>query len=92
MPTPDSTLTIRDRRKRLRFSLDTDLRYQIAGQGPGGAASGTGQVVNIRSGGLAFHADGPLEPGLRINVSMAWVRIPGQPEHDSGLKANSIPG
>lgn len=49
MPTPDSTLTIKDRRKRLRFPLDTDLRYQIAGQGPGGAASGTGQVLNISS-------------------------------------------
>src|SRR5260370_38189400 len=49
LPTPDSTLTIKDRRKRLRFPLDTDLRYQIAGQGPGGAASGTGQVLNISS-------------------------------------------
>lgn len=29
-------------------------------------------MVNISSAGLAFRADGPLEPGWRLNVSMAW--------------------
>ncbi len=72
MPTPDITLTTRDRRRRLRFPLDTDLRYQLAGREPTGAVSGTGRVANISSRGLAFRADGPLEPGLRLKVSMAW--------------------
>ena len=56
----------------MRFPLETDLRYHLAGHGPASAVSGTGQVENISSRGLAFHADGRLEPGLRLNVSMAW--------------------
>jgi hypothetical protein len=78
LPTSDSTPTIRDRRKRLRFPLDTELRYQVADRGPGSAVTGTGQVVNISSRGLAFHADGPLKPGLRLNISMAWPASLGQ--------------
>jgi hypothetical protein len=72
LPTPYITLGMRDRRRRLRFPLDTDLRYQLAGHGPAGAVSGTGQVENISSRGLAFRPDRRLEPGLRLNVSMAW--------------------
>jgi hypothetical protein len=72
LPTPAISLNTRDRRRRLRFPLDTDLRYQLPGRGPTGAVSGTGRVENISSRGLAFRADGPLEPGLRLNVSMAW--------------------
>ena len=72
MPIPYITLGMRDRRRRLRFPLDTDLRYQFATHGPDGAVSGTGRVENISSRGLAFRADGLLQRGLRLNVSMAW--------------------
>jgi len=33
---------------------------------------GTGVADNISSKGLAFHAEGPLERGLHLSVSMAW--------------------
>jgi hypothetical protein len=56
----------------MRFPLDTDLRYQLAGHWPTGPVCGTGQVENISSRGLAFRANGPLQPGLRLKVSMAW--------------------
>jgi hypothetical protein len=72
LPTPSITLRTKDRRGRLRFPLDTELRYQLAGHWPTGPISGTGQVENISSRGLAFRANGPLEPGLRLKVSMAW--------------------
>ena len=72
MPTSAITLSTTDRRRRLRFPLDTDLRYQLAGHRSTCAVSGTGRVENISSRGLAFRPDGPLEPGLRLNVSMAW--------------------
>lgn len=72
LPTPSISLSTRDRRRRLRFPLDTDLRYQLAGHGPAGPISGTGQVENISSRGLAFRANALLEPGLRLKVSMAW--------------------
>jgi hypothetical protein len=70
MSSPYGTLVTRDRRRRLRFPLNTDLRYRISGRE--NMANGTGQVENISSRGLAFRSDVPLYPGLRLNVSMAW--------------------
>ncbi len=70
--TDESTLADKERRKRLRFPLNTELRYQISGRGHGDSSRGTGRVRDICSRGLAFRADGPLEPGWRLSVSMAW--------------------
>jgi hypothetical protein len=70
MSSPNDTLVMRDRRRRLRFPLNTELRYRIAGRE--NVANGTGEVENISSRGLAFRSDVPLYPGLRLNVSMAW--------------------
>lgn len=72
MPTEDSTLADKDRRRRLRFPLNTELRYQVSGRGHGDSSRGTGQVRDIGSRGLAFHTGGLLEPGWRLSVSMAW--------------------
>lgn len=66
------TLADRERRQRLRFPLNTELKYQISRRGHAEPIRGTGQVQNISSKGLAFHADGPLEQGMRLRVSMAW--------------------
>jgi hypothetical protein len=68
LPTSRLTIASPERRKRLRFPLDTELRYSRHG----GGGSRTGRVVDISSKGLAFHADGPLEAGWLLNVSMAW--------------------
>jgi hypothetical protein len=65
---PESTTA--DRRTRLRFPLNTEVRYQVSGRGRG--ERGTGAAINISSKGLAFHAEGPLERGLHLSVSMAW--------------------
>ena len=72
MPTDQSTLAAKERRKRLRFPLNTELRYHVCGRGHGNLGQGTGQVRDISSRGLAFRADGPVEPGWRLSVSMAW--------------------
>ena len=72
LPTHEITLAYHERRKRLRFPLNAELRYQIYGRGDGQPIRGTGQAQNISSKGLAFRADRPLEPGLRLSVSMAW--------------------
>ena len=69
MQTPNITLPTQERRGRLRFPVETELRYSRHG-GAGGTR--IGQVVNISSRGLAFRADGPLEVGWGLNVSMAW--------------------
>ena len=72
LPTDDSNLADKERRKRLRFPLNTELRYQVCGRGHGDSGRGTGHVRDIGSRGLAFHADGPIEPGWRLSISMAW--------------------
>jgi hypothetical protein len=61
-----------DRRTRLRFPLSAELRYQISGRGRGEPTRGTGIADNISSKGLAFYADGPVERGMRLSVSLAW--------------------
>jgi len=68
----EKTLANHERRNRLRFPLNTELRYQISRRGHGEEIRGTGQVQNISSKGLAFRADRPLEVGLQLKVSMAW--------------------
>ena len=72
MPTNKITLAERDRRKRLRFPLDTEVRFQMTVRGRRAPTQGTGTVENISSRGLAFRADAPFEPGERLSVSMAW--------------------
>ena len=72
MPTNESTLANSDRRRRLRFPLDTEVRFQFSGGGHRAPTQGTGMVENIGSRGLAFRADVPLKPGMRLSISMAW--------------------
>jgi hypothetical protein len=72
LPTPENAAAIHERRKHLRFPMETELRYQIVRRGPGKLVGGTGPVENISSRGLAFRADRPLQSGMRLRVSMAW--------------------
>src|SRR6476469_9837453 len=72
MPTAQITAAVHERRRHLRFPVDAELRFQIVRRGPGQLIRGTGEVVNISSRGLAFRADGPLQSGMRLRVSMAW--------------------
>ena len=73
LPENDIALVSRDRRKRLRFPLDTEMRFQRSGRGHGNLPQGTGRVANISSLSLAFQTDELLEPGVRLGVSMAWA-------------------
>ena len=70
VPTNKVTDPNPDRRTRLRFPLDMDLRYQVSWHAT--SMSGTGQVVNISSKALAFRTGAPLHPGMRLSVSVAW--------------------
>ena len=71
MPTNEISLANSDRRKHLRFPLETEVRFQFSGPGHR-PMQGTGKVENIGSRGLAFRADVPLKPGMRLSISMAW--------------------
>lgn len=61
-----------DRRKRFRFQMDAELRYQFTEGVRGQPINGTGQVLDISSKAVAFRADTPIACGSRLNVSMAW--------------------
>lgn len=56
----------------MRFSIDTGLRYEVAGKHGAEPVKGAGQIVNMSSRGIAFLADGPLERNQRVRVSMDW--------------------
>src|SRR5260370_24593586 len=71
LPTPEVTAAVIDRRNRFRFAMNAELRYQVAGGGESDPIRGTGKVENISSKALAFRADGQLEPGMRLRVSVA---------------------
>lgn len=70
--TPEITAAITDRRKRTRFQMDAELRYQATGRPLGDSVRGTGTLENISSKALAFRTDAPLERGTRLSVSLAW--------------------
>jgi hypothetical protein len=57
---------------RLRFPLDTEVRFQFSGRGHRNPTQGTGKAENISSSGLAFRTDEPLRPGTHLAVSIAW--------------------
>jgi hypothetical protein len=61
-----------DRRRRVRFALNIGLRYEVCGNSVGEPIKGTGQVLDISSRGVAFHADRPLERNQRLKVSLDW--------------------
>jgi len=64
------TSTGKERRRRLRFPLNADLRYEALGKGT--VVNGNGWVHDISSSGMAFHADKALQVRMRLRISMAW--------------------
>ena len=64
-----------DRRARLRFPLNTELRFHIIRRGQGRLIQGTGQAANMSSKGLAFRTAEPLHRGVRLSISLAWPAL-----------------
>ena len=60
-----------DRRKKFRFPIHRELRYKLLDDGVLHGA-GTGQSVNMGSGGVAFTIDQELRPGAYIELSISW--------------------
>ena len=70
---PETIKTAHDRRKRFRFQMDAELRYEIAVRGRHKGCQQIGRAVDITSKSLAFRTDGPpIEHEMRLNVSLAW--------------------
>lgn len=60
-----------DRRKKFRFPIHRELRYKLLDEGVL-IGSGTGQSVNMGSGGVSFSLDQELKVGAFIELSISW--------------------
>jgi hypothetical protein len=68
--TNQTPVTTGDRRKRLRFPLDMEVRFQSSGFNRRNPTRG--KVKDISGRALAFHTDEPPKRGSRLAVSIAW--------------------
>jgi hypothetical protein len=59
-----------DHRGSVRYPVDLELRYSVAGPGP--VENGFGRTIDVSSSGLSFTADTPLSIGQRLDVSIDW--------------------
>ena len=60
-----------DRRAGVRFPVNLEVRYSIAGRcGP--VETGSGHTTDMSSSGLSFTADRPLSIGQNLDVSIDW--------------------
>ena len=71
-----------ERRTTGRFPLENALRYRFVAIKNSGQA-GTGQTLNMSSGGMLLKVETPLPVGQQIEVSVDW---PAQLNEHCGLK------
>ena len=71
-----------DRRNNDRFPLENALRYRFLDLKSSGTP-GTGQTLNMSSGGMLLKVEAPLPVGEQIEVSVDW---PAQLNARCGLK------
>jgi hypothetical protein len=64
----EAVYTAIERRKKVRFSMTSELRYRLLD----GAATGQGMTIDLGSGGVAFMADNPLPLATFIELSVSW--------------------
>src|SRR5450759_5366512 len=67
----DFTEKVNDRRSKFRFAMERDVRYKVAEDGMV-VAAGSGQTINMCSGGVAFVSEQPLTPGGYVELSISW--------------------
>src|ERR1039458_7141112 len=65
-----------ERRGKRRFAIERDLRYKTADHGVP-VAAGSGQTMNMGSGGVAFVAEQPLTRGRFVELSIGWPVLLG---------------
>ena len=60
-----------ERRASQRFPIVVPVEYK-AFWGEVCAGEGIGCTINIASKGILFQADPPLEPGMRLQITLEW--------------------
>ena len=67
----DFTKKANDRRSKFRFAMERDVRYKVAEDGVV-VAAGSGQTIDVCSGGVAFVTEQPLTPDGFVELSISW--------------------
>lgn len=70
----EATIRENDRRIKYRFGIERHTRYKLA-EGGVVVAAGTGQTINICSGGVAFTSEQALTPGGFVELSISWPAL-----------------
>jgi hypothetical protein len=60
-----------ERRGKFRFAMERDVRYKLAEDGVV-VVAGSGQTIDMCSGGVAFVTEQPLPPGGFVELSISW--------------------
>lgn len=60
-----------ERRTKCRFALKRELRYKVVDDG-NTLAAGTGETIDLSSGGVGILVDQPLAVGAFIELSISW--------------------
>ncbi len=60
-----------ERRSKYRFAIERELRFKVIERG-NVVATGTGQTIDISSGGVAFQPVEPVTAGSLIELSISW--------------------
>lgn len=63
-----------ERRKKQRFEIQREARYRITEDGLV-VATGCAETANICSGGVAFRAEGRLNRGSFVELSISWPAL-----------------
>jgi hypothetical protein len=63
-----------ERRAKYRFRIERELRYKLTTDGVV-VASGSGQTLDICSGGVAFTSAQPLASGAFVELSISWPML-----------------
>jgi hypothetical protein len=66
-----------DKRRKMRFPIERELRYKMAENGVV-IASGLGKTLNMGSGGVWFQAEQQLTPGAFVELSVSWPALLGE--------------
>lgn len=60
-----------DRRQKARFPFSRELRFKVL-QDATVLETGTGETLNVSSGGVLFSMNGELQPGCFVELSISW--------------------
>ena len=60
-----------DRRSKFRFAMERDVRYKVAEEGVV-VAAGSGETIDMCSGGVAIVTEQPLTAGGFVELSISW--------------------